>query len=129
MPSGSLEGTAEAILFGIVHAILLKDRFEAALVKRGIVGHKRHTQRELGGDLCPYFWETKGAISICRSKSMNGSAPRGVIIGCRPDEMVYLVGELTIKDRDKPYTAYTAAFGIGGFKIYGDKVFHTVCSG
>jgi hypothetical protein len=57
---------------------------------------------------------------------MNLGIPVAIIIRFGLDEGIERIYYLSVTHDDNTYAAYAGAFVVGGFKIYGGKVFHAV---
>ena len=57
---------------------------------------------------------------------MNFGVPIAIIIRFGLDEGIERIYYLSVSYDDYSHTTYTGSFVVGGFKIYGCKVFHAV---
>ena len=96
VPAGGSQGIQKAIA-GIVHAVGIKDGFEAAFVEAGIVGNEGHIGRKTirfkrGQDavfyLVPYIREEWGIIGIIGAQAVDLLSEPGVVVRVSVDEAV-----------------------------------------
>ena len=109
------------LIIGIFHAILLKNSFQTALVKRTVMSHKRQIL-DFAGYLCPYFRKCRLTVGITPSKTMHFSCPICVVVGSRPDKAVKPIYDLSVPYYNNAYATHTGAATVGGFKIYRRKI-------
>ena len=125
MWKSSLRSPIRAMKFivGIVHLITTEDSFQAAFIKRLVMGnqwkpfyHRCYPRPHLRKDGCIF--------RISLGKAMHFRVPIAIVVRLRLDEGVERIYYLSITDNHHSHTTYTGPFVVGGFKIYGCKVFH-----
>lgn len=117
------DASAVEIVVGIVHLIDAEDGFQAALVERLVMSHKRKP-RYLRLYLLPHFGKNRRTVCIRSAKTMHLTAPVVVILRLRLDERVETIHHLTSSNNNHANRAYRRTLIVGGFKIYSCKVFH-----
>ena len=117
------DASAVEVVVGIVHLIDAEDGFQAALVERLVMCHKRKP-RYLRLNLLPYFGEDRRTVCIRSAKTMHLTAPVVVILWLWLDERVETIHHLTSSNNNHANSAYRRTLIIGGFKIYSCKIFH-----
>ena len=114
---------AVEVVVGIVHLIDTEDGFQAALVERLVMRHKRKP-RYLRLYLLPHFGKNRRIVRVCSAKTMHLTAPVVVILRLRFDERVEAIHHLTTSNNNHANRAHRRTLIVGGFKIYSCKVFH-----
>lgn len=90
--------------------------FEAAFIKRTVVGNKWQTVYERL-NFSPYFRKVFRFFCITVSQSMNSCGPLSIVIGAGTDQSIDFVYNFSIPYNNNSYTTYTGAFIVGCFKV------------
>lgn len=101
-------GGAERIIEPVIRVIHLIDAehgFQAAFIKRAVVGHKRKSLYERLY-LCPDLREHRRIISIGTAQTVDLLAPVVVVVGLRLDKRVERIRNLTVTHNDYAYRAH-----------------------
>ena len=114
---------AVEVVVGIVHLIDTEDGFQAALVERLVMRHKRKP-RYLRLYLLPHFGEDRRIVCVCSAKAMHLTTPVIVILWLWLDERVETIYHLTSSNNNHADRAHRRTLIVGGFKIYSCKIFH-----
>ncbi len=125
--TGSAEGAMERVT-GVFHAIGLEGGFQASFVKRAVVGHQGQTFNQ-GYDFAPHLRERGGMGRILKGHPVNLRVPVIIVIGIGAYQTVMPDGYFPVADYHEAYAANAGALPVGGFKVYGGKVFHVVVRG
>ena len=108
---------------GVIHLIDAKRRLEASLVKHLVVCDEGKPLDERL-NLCPDVREDGSVVGVFVAQAVDLRAPIVVEIRLGLDERIERVFHFAIANDDNPHGTDGAAMEIGGFEVYGGKVFH-----
>ena len=120
------EGIQETVA-GIVKAICVEDRFEAAFIEAGIVSHEGHIRETIGFkggkdtifDFVPYVREERSVFRIVGTQAVNLLAEPGVVVRIGMDEAVEGVHHFPIAHDDYAHRTHAGWASVGSFKVDG----------
>ena len=114
---------AMELVIRIVHLIAAEHGFQATLIERFIMGHKRKPFDEWFY-LFPHFREYWCIFCIFASKAMNLAAPVIIIIWFRLDQGIERIHNLAISHNHHTNRTNTSPLIVGCLEIYRSKVSH-----
>lgn len=126
MLSGRSQGVIELIV-RVIHLVYLKHIFQASLVERAIMRHKRKPLNP-GCNLLPNVREDRCVLGVFFRQSMHLLAEPLIVFRFRIDETVKLVHNLPIAHNNDADAAHAGPALIGRLEIYRRKITHTSAS-
>ena len=120
------QGVVELVV-RVVHLIDTHHGFQAALIKRLVVGHEGQAfnQRLY---LRPHLGKDGSFFRIFTAEAMHLAAPVVIVVRLRLNERIERIHYLAISHNDNTYRTNAAALVVGCLKIYRCKIPHTVCA-